>query len=200
MPVGRTPAGGELNAALDVAESPARCSTRPYAGPKLRGEAAVDRDLDDLGVQRVVIPRKGRPGAAGQATSAAARSPSTSSGAPAARPASPASNATTGGGARSPTARPARPPGAAGACSPTTPPRSAPSPSTPNDNAPDPQTPTAERRLPEMDSQPHSTQRTPRPTGPPRPSPPRSKTAIGALTPRRTDIRPPTTSYFFRSK
>jgi len=32
------------------------------------GEAAVDRDLDDLGVQRVVIPRKGRPGAARQAT------------------------------------------------------------------------------------------------------------------------------------
>ena len=32
------------------------------------GEAAVDRALDDLGVQRVVIPRKGRPGAARQAT------------------------------------------------------------------------------------------------------------------------------------
>ncbi len=28
------------------------------------GEAAVDRDLEDLGVKRVVIPRKGRPGAA----------------------------------------------------------------------------------------------------------------------------------------
>jgi transposase, IS5 family len=32
------------------------------------GEAAVDRDLEDLGVARVVIPRKGRPGAARQAT------------------------------------------------------------------------------------------------------------------------------------
>jgi IS5 family transposase len=30
------------------------------------GEAAVDRDLEDLGVMRVVIPRKGRPGAARQ--------------------------------------------------------------------------------------------------------------------------------------
>jgi transposase, IS5 family len=32
------------------------------------GEAAVDHDLDALGVTRVVIPRKGRPGAARQAT------------------------------------------------------------------------------------------------------------------------------------
>jgi len=32
------------------------------------GEAAVDRDLHALGVRRVVIPRKGRPGAARQAT------------------------------------------------------------------------------------------------------------------------------------
>ena len=32
------------------------------------GEAAVDRDLHALGVTRVVIPRKGRPGAARQAT------------------------------------------------------------------------------------------------------------------------------------
>jgi IS5 family transposase len=31
-------------------------------------EAAVDSDLGDLGVQRVVIPRKRRPGAARQAT------------------------------------------------------------------------------------------------------------------------------------
>jgi len=31
------------------------------------GEAAVDRDLEDLGVQRVVIPRKGRPSATRQA-------------------------------------------------------------------------------------------------------------------------------------
>jgi transposase, IS5 family len=31
------------------------------------GEAAVERDLQDLGVTRVVIPRKGRPGAARQA-------------------------------------------------------------------------------------------------------------------------------------
>lgn len=31
------------------------------------GEAAVERDLEDLGVQRVVIPRKGRPGATRQA-------------------------------------------------------------------------------------------------------------------------------------
>ena len=32
------------------------------------GEAGVDRDLQGLGVTRVVIPRKGRPGAARQAT------------------------------------------------------------------------------------------------------------------------------------
>ena len=31
------------------------------------GEAAVERNLEDLGVQRVVIPRKGRPGATRQA-------------------------------------------------------------------------------------------------------------------------------------
>jgi hypothetical protein len=52
-----------------------------------------------------------------------------------------------------------------------------------------------------MDSQPQSTHRTlGRRQGYLEPSSTRSNTTIEALTPRRTDIRPPTTSYFFRSK
>ena len=54
------------------------------------GEAAIDRDLEDLGVIRVVIPRKGRPVPPANTRSEHDRSASWSSGAPAAKPASPA--------------------------------------------------------------------------------------------------------------
>jgi transposase, IS5 family len=39
----------------------------PACAPVPIGRAAVERDLQDLGVTRVVIPRKGRPGAAREA-------------------------------------------------------------------------------------------------------------------------------------
>jgi IS5 family transposase len=53
-----------------IARVAARFGRAPRAVTADRGygEAAVDHALDDLGVQRVVIPRKGRPGAARQAT------------------------------------------------------------------------------------------------------------------------------------
>jgi hypothetical protein len=102
------------------------------------GEAAVDRDLEDLGVARVVIPRKGRLGAARQATQRS-------------RAFRHLVKWRTGSEARISCLKMRlrvppqlhRPPHRRRrlvrlGCSPTTPPRSAPSRSEPNDNARDP--------------------------------------------------------------
>jgi IS5 family transposase len=94
-----------------VARVIARTGRRPRAVTADRGygEACVENDLHDLGVQVVVIPRKGRPGRARQAADRpSARS---SSGAPAARAGSAASNAATAGTAPASTASPGHGPG-----------------------------------------------------------------------------------------
>jgi IS5 family transposase len=90
------------------------------------GEAKVDDDLVALGVQRVAIPRRGKPGAARQKVQRGVPSPSWSSGARAARRASPTSSVTTAGHVHAPMGSAVPRGGVGGACSPTTPPRSAP--------------------------------------------------------------------------
>jgi IS5 family transposase len=84
------------------------------------GEASVDRELEALGVQTVVIPRKGKPGKARQAVEHSPEFRELVKWRTAAKAASATSNADTAGTAASSTDPTAPPPGAATASSPTT--------------------------------------------------------------------------------
>jgi IS5 family transposase len=84
------------------------------------GEASVERDLQDLGVRQVAIPRRAKPPGPAAKSSTAAASEDSSSGAPDRKDASATSNVSTAGTAAASTASKAQPSGADTGSSPTT--------------------------------------------------------------------------------
>ena len=125
---GNPPDAPQLAPAVARVKKRAGRAPRTVTADRGYGEASVDKQLTDLGVTNVVIPRKGKPSPARRPKSIEKRSAAPSNGEPAAKAGSATSNAATAGTAPASTAPKAPGSGPDTASSPTTSSRSAPSP------------------------------------------------------------------------